>query len=424
MRMSSFSPLPVAREKRGKGPHHVIIARGRLVCTFKLHPWMAWMVCLGGLIFFSLYVGATAYWVFRDDILAASIARQSRIRFVYEDRIAELRAQIDRLTSRQLVDQEAIDAKVQRLLGRQAALDARQDLLVDLDAIARNVGVTLSADATKDKNRSAGIDPAVTGGTLRGSDGAAALSDAPLRESRLTDSTAPAGPDRRLGALETSLDQMEREQAAYVEAVAASINAKAAHFNTVISRLGHRVDPTASAGGVGGPYLPVAEGPRSFRQGVAAANDGIGQIAALRVAARQLPLRRPLASAEITSGFGTRLDPFFNKPSYHAGVDFRSDEGSSVRATAAGTVTEAGNSGGYGLMVEIDHGNGLTTRYAHLSSISVKAGDRVAVGAVVGHVGTTGRSTGPHLHYEVRVDGEALDPMRYIRAGQELRGLL
>jgi murein DD-endopeptidase MepM/ murein hydrolase activator NlpD len=95
-----------------------------------------------------------------------------------------------------------------------------------------------------------------------------------------------------------------------------------------------------------------------------------------------------------------------------------------VRATAAGVVTEAGNSGGYGIMVEIDHGNGLTTRYAHLSSISVKVGDRVATGAVVGHVGTTGRSTGPHLHYEVRVDGEAIDPMRYIRAGRELRGIL
>jgi murein DD-endopeptidase MepM/ murein hydrolase activator NlpD len=75
-------------------------------------------------------------------------------------------------------------------------------------------------------------------------------------------------------------------------------------------------------------------------------------------------------------------------------------------------------------MVEIDHGSGLTTRYAHLSSISVKAGDRVAAGTVVGHVGTTGRSTGPHLHYEVRVEGEAIDPMRYIRAGRELRGLL
>jgi murein DD-endopeptidase MepM/ murein hydrolase activator NlpD len=422
--MSSSSLLSFARAKRGKGPHHVIIARGGLVCAFKLHPWMAWTACVGGLIFFSLYISATAYWVFRDDMLAASIARQSRIRFVYEDRIAELRAQIDRVTSRQLIDQEAIDAKVQRLLGRQAAIDARQDLLADLDAIARNVGVTLKTDAKADGNRSAGIDPAVTGGTLRGSDKSAVLSEAPLRESRLTDSTAPAGPDQRLGALETSLDQMERQQAAYVEAVAASINAKAAHFSTVFSRLGHRVDPTASAGGVGGPYLPVAEGPRSFRQGVAAVNDGIGQIAALRAAARQLPLRRPLDSAEITSGFGTRLDPFFNKPSYHAGVDFRSDQGSSVHATAAGTVIEAGNSGGYGIMVEIDHGNGMTTRFAHLSSISVKAGDRVATGTIVGHVGTTGRSTGPHLHYEVRIDGEPIDPMRYIRAGRELRGIL
>jgi len=385
---------------------------------------MAWTACVGGLIFFSLYITATAYWVFRDDILAAAIARQSRIRFVYEDRIAELRAQIDRITSRQLVEQEAIDAKVQRLLGRQAALDARQDLLADLDAIARNVGITLRGDGSALNASRAELDPAIAGGRLRGSDKSAALSDLPLRESRLTDGTPPDGPDARLSALETSLDRMERQQAAYVAAVAASISARAAHFNTVISRLGHRVEPATSAGGVGGPYLPVAEAPRSFRLGIAAVNDGIEQLTALRAVARQLPLRRPLPSAEVTSGFGTRLDPFFNRPSHHAGIDFRSDEGSAVHATAAGTVTEAGDNGGYGLMVEIDHGNGLTTRYAHLSSIAVAPGDRVATGAVVGHVGTTGRSTGPHLHYEVRIDGEPIDPMRYIRAGRELRGLL
>jgi murein DD-endopeptidase MepM/ murein hydrolase activator NlpD len=95
-----------------------------------------------------------------------------------------------------------------------------------------------------------------------------------------------------------------------------------------------------------------------------------------------------------------------------------------VRSTAAGTVVIAEYNGGYGKMVEIDHGNGVTTRFGHLSRISVKAGERVAKGAIVGRAGSTGRSTGPHLHYEVRINGEAIDPMRYIRAGSEIGSLL
>lgn len=91
-----------------------------------------------------------------------------------------------------------------------------------------------------------------------------------------------------------------------------------------------------------------------------------------------------------------------------------------VRATAAGRVVSAGFDGGYGNMVEVDHGSGLSTRYAHLSSIDVVPGQNVSFGTVLGHVGATGRATGPHLHYEVRIDGEPVDPLRFMRAGAEL----
>ncbi|WEF53117.1 M23 family metallopeptidase [[Pseudomonas] carboxydohydrogena] len=101
----------------------------------------------------------------------------------------------------------------------------------------------------------------------------------------------------------------------------------------------------------------------------------------------------------------------------HTGLDFRASTGDPVRATADGKVTSAGWSGGYGRMVEIDHGNGLATRYGHLSQIDVKVGDVVKIGEVVGEVGSTGRSTGPHLHYETRINGEAVDPQRFLRAG-------
>ena len=105
---------------------------------------------------------------------------------------------------------------------------------------------------------------------------------------------------------------------------------------------------------------------------------------------------------------------------YHSGVDFREAHGAPVLATGAGRVTSAGSNGGYGLMVEIDHGGGMTTRYAHLSALLVAEGQFIPSGAIVGRLGSTGRSTGPHLHYEVRIDDEPVDPMRFLRAGARL----
>jgi murein DD-endopeptidase MepM/ murein hydrolase activator NlpD len=134
-----------------------------------------------------------------------------------------------------------------------------------------------------------------------------------------------------------------------------------------------------------------------------------------------IPVRRPTAGeADITSSFGVRLDPFLRQPAMHTGIDFRGDAGDPVHATAAGRVVQAERNGGYGQMVEIDHGNGLVTRYAHLSAIAVSNGAAVAPGDLIGRIGSTGRSTGPHLHYEIRMQGEASDPQRFLRAGLRL----
>jgi murein DD-endopeptidase MepM/ murein hydrolase activator NlpD len=114
------------------------------------------------------------------------------------------------------------------------------------------------------------------------------------------------------------------------------------------------------------------------------------------------------------------MDPFLHVAAMHTGIDFRGDAGEAIHATAAGTVTNASWSGGYGKMVEVDHGNGLATRYGHLSEIDVSVGDTIHIGQVVGRMGSTGRSTGPHLHYETRIDGEAVDPQKFLNAGARL----
>ena len=107
----------------------------------------------------------------------------------------------------------------------------------------------------------------------------------------------------------------------------------------------------------------------------------------------------------------------------HTGLDFRAEYGAPVRASGAGQVIAAEYAGGYGNMVEIDHGNGVSTRYGHLASIAVSPGEAIAAGVIVGRAGSTGRSTGPHLHYETRIDGEPVDPQRFLRAGARLEML-
>lgn len=136
-----------------------------------------------------------------------------------------------------------------------------------------------------------------------------------------------------------------------------------------------------------------------------------------------LPFARPLDSFLLSSSFGARTDPILDKPAMHTGLDFRAPRGTPVRATGSGIVSLAKYIGGYGLSVEVLHENGLVTRYAHMQKLLVSEGQRIGSGDMVGTVGNTGRSTGPHLHYEVRLNGNPVNPMHYIRTGDRLAAI-
>ena len=124
-----------------------------------------------------------------------------------------------------------------------------------------------------------------------------------------------------------------------------------------------------------------------------------------------LPRGLPVSLARLTSGFGARSHPLTGTAQRHSGIDLAAPHGAPVVATAGGTVGVAGWAGGYGLLVSVDRPDGLQTRYGHLSRVAVTAGQQVGEGDVIGYVGSTGRSTGPHVHYEVRVNGVAVDPL-------------
>jgi murein DD-endopeptidase MepM/ murein hydrolase activator NlpD len=127
------------------------------------------------------------------------------------------------------------------------------------------------------------------------------------------------------------------------------------------------------------------------------------------------------AAGYLTSGFGYRIDPFLYCPKMHPGVDIANSSGTPIVATADGTVTFAESIPGYGLMIKIDHGNQIETRYGHLSAIYIKPGQRVLRGDVIGGMGNTGRSTGTHLHYEVRIAGKAVNPINYLLSKENSR---
>ncbi len=127
-----------------------------------------------------------------------------------------------------------------------------------------------------------------------------------------------------------------------------------------------------------------------------------------------LPNSSPVDAAFNSSSYGWRIDPFNGSKAFHEGLDFTANTGTNIRAAADGIVSSAERTPDYGNIVKIDHGSGLETRYAHASKLLVKAGERVVKGQIVAQVGSTGRSTGPHLHYEIRLNGNALDPRQYL----------
>ena len=182
--------------------------------------------------------------------------------------------------------------------------------------------------------------------------------------------------------------------------------------------------PNANGYGSGGPFVPMPkDGPPQAAANfdpVTLFNNKADRLDSLMLAIHALPLAAPLEDYELTSPFGSRDDPFNEQTAFHEGVDLGAPVGSPVFATGDGVITWAGWRDKYGNLVEIDHGHGLVTRYAHLARTLVHVGDRVVRGRTVGLLGNTGRSTGPHLHYEVRINDVATDPLKFITAGRDV----
>jgi murein DD-endopeptidase MepM/ murein hydrolase activator NlpD len=369
------------------------------------------------------YLLATSYLVLRDDLIGAAVARQARIQQSYEDRISALRAQVDRITSRQLLDQQLMENKVSELLARQSVLSQRHGRIGPiLERAAGETGL-LPADAPVPTEKPQVRADAGAASILAYAASTGAGTLLPLGTGNAGSESAADRADKLFVAINQSLRAIEGEQLTKITTLAANAAETADAIAQALEDAGLEIDAEYGKQGIGGPLI-APDHVSEFETRVRELDEALDHLDAMKKEARRYPIANPAPGVSVSSGFGIRRDPLLGTPAMHAGIDFRGAVGAPARATGKGTVVKAGWNGGYGRMVEIDHGDGFTTRYAHLSKVLVNVGDTVDVGDIVGKIGSSGRSTGPHLHYEVRRDGDAIDPVRMLKAGRKVRAFL
>lgn len=314
-------------------------------------------------------------------------------------------------TVNMVATEQASDRKTQAELARMAA--QVQALRADTAALHGAVATTAERIETRQKF----LDGLLTG-RLKPDDLAGLL---PRTNRKLTaDAAATQGVLAPFAAL-------EQKQMALVDRAAATAETRLRDAEALIGRLGLNPGRFVAqsvgslAGGrlaMGGPFVPATDGGTDPQ--FAQLYTSWQRVEQLEQAMASLPAFVPARSYTLTSGFGFRYDPFHGRGAQHAGLDLAGSHGEPIMAAAAGRVVRAGRFGAYGNTVDIDHGRGITTRYAHLSAIRAQVGDRVAMGERIGDMGSTGRSTGTHLHYEVRIDGQPVNPRPFVEASNYL----
>jgi murein DD-endopeptidase MepM/ murein hydrolase activator NlpD len=215
------------------------------------------------------------------------------------------------------------------------------------------------------------------------------------------------------------LARVEAHQLAFAERLTRFADRKSAAAEAAMRRLGLNPDRMIAMlddrSAMGGPlHALFPSGERIFDPRFRRLGLSLARMDALQRGLEGIPQVVPAAGRHISSGFGYRSDPFSGVAALHAGLDFKAPTGAPIYAAATGRVAFVGRHGGYGKLVEINHGNGLRTRYAHMSAFRARVGDPVKAGQVIGAVGSTGRSTGPHLHFEVRLNGQPVNPRPFL----------
>ena len=231
---------------------------------------------------------------------------------------------------------------------------------------------------------------------------------------------------QKVGALENQIRDMESNQLLLYHRFSEVTETKIADIETSLSITGLDIDllvKRQKARAQGGPFIPldsVSQDSGPLQESLYKLNAKVDRLQELQGLLTKLPLDAPVKNFDLTSGFGVRKDPFTGGYAQHLGIDLAGSYRSDVRSPGEGKVVHAGPDGSYGRMVEIDHGMGLVSRYAHMRKIVVKVGDEITRGTVLGQQGCTGRCKGEHVHYEVLYNGKHINPLKFLKAGSDV----
>ncbi len=384
-----------------------------------------------------------------DSIGAGSAREQSqRAGQVYEQRLNDLSATVTCAPKRRVKAQERFNLALQQVSEMQSRLlaseDRRKELETGIDVIQKTLRRTIAErdDARAEVDRVT-LAMAEQSGAEFTEEGRAkdilatldvltdALGDtAKERDTMYSDASAARDETAEL-ALDMRLME-ERNDAIFEQledAVTVSMEPLDKMFRSVGLSPETMLDQVRSGySGQGGPLAPISLSTKGASADTSPeetrANEilrGLDTMNLYRIAASKAPFALPYnSSVRLTSGFGGRSDPFGRGHRMHEGQDFAGSYGSAILATADGVVTYAGWENGYGRLIKVQHAFGIETRYGHLSNIRVNVGERVSRGERIGDMGNTGRSTGTHLHYEIRIGGNAINPMKYIKAARDV----
>lgn len=231
--------------------------------------------------------------------------------------------------------------------------------------------------------------------------------------------------EQKLTAVSIEREAASKRRASLVTGQAQAIEKVLAKAGVKIDKLLARADDD-SREGIGGPLMAEEDADVASLDAETDPAQNSARLEALRRVVASLPLAQPMDGYRVMSDYGRRADPITRRRAVHEGMDLSGARDQRIKATQAGTVIKAGRNGDYGVTVEIDHGMGITTRFAHMKTVLVREGDKVTIGREIGIIGSTGRSTGRHLHYEIRLDGRAINPAPFLEAtklyGNVLKG--
>lgn len=329
---------------------------------------------------------------------------------------------------------EARQAKAAQLaeeLGKSRSLTERGDALQNELAEVTARGASAETRINSLTAKVAGLEAEIQGTNERAADIeeqarqlTVALNAAIEQRNRLQNERAKMAGE--VGDLRQQLASLQESQANFVSDLAERARGNVDMMEKTVAMTGLDVEKLLKSmenSAEGGPFIPVSAGSgdeneQKLLASVATLGDQVDRWEKLQLILRSLPLTAPTDIYYISSAYGARRDPFNGEAAMHEGVDMAGKLRSEVLATAPGTVIFAGWKGGYGRVIEIDHGLGIITRYAHLYAINVKVGDVVDYRQEIGKLGSSGRSSGPHVHFEVRYNGRSLDPMAFLKAGR------